>query len=91
MNIKDELIEYLREDKLDLSLELEIIRNRLQSIDPDYRAYRVLFDRLVKFINENSISLISYFKKFDKDGTGQLEKGEFMSALNTLGFKTNHD
>ena len=75
MNIKDELIEYLREDKLDLSLELEIIRNRLQSIDPDYRAYRVLFDRLVKFINENSISLISYFKKFDKDGTGQLEKG----------------
>lgn len=72
MNIKDELIEYLREDKLDLSLELEILRNRLQVLDPDYRAFRIIFDRLVKFINENSISLMSYFKKFDRDNTGQL-------------------
>lgn len=91
MNIKDELIEYLREDKLDLSLELEILRNRLQVLDPDYRAFRIIFDRLVKFINQNSISLMSYFKKFDRDNTGKLEKAELMSALNTLGFKINHD
>ena len=59
---------------MDLSLELEILRNRLQVIDPDYRAFRIIFDRLVKFINENSISLMSYFKKFDRDGTGNLDK-----------------
>ena len=34
---------------------------------------------------------MSYFKKFDKDGSGQLSKNEFMSALNALGFKINHD
>ena len=67
------------------------MKNKLQAIDPDYRAYQLVFDRLVKFINENSISLMSYFKKFDKDGSGQLSKNEFMSALNALGFKINHD
>ena len=34
---------------------------------------------------------MSYFKKFDRDNTGKLEKAELMSALNTLGFKINHD
>ena len=34
---------------------------------------------------------MSYFKKFDRDNSGALEKAEFMSALTTLGFKTSHD
>jgi hypothetical protein len=35
------------------------------------------FERLVKYVNENNISLMSYFKKFDRDGTGNLDKNEF--------------
>ena len=42
-------------------------------------------------MNENSISLISYFKKFDRDNTGTLEKGEFCNTHNTLGFKISRD
>lgn len=30
---------------------------------------------------------MSYFKKFDRDGTGNLDKNEFESALKALGFK----
>lgn len=72
MNIKEEIIEHLREDNLDVSLELEIVKNRLQAVDPVYQNYRVTFDRLIQFINDNSISLVAYFKKFDRDGSGKL-------------------
>ena len=74
MNIKEEIIEHLREDNLDVSLELEIVKNRLQAVDPVYQNYRVTFDRLIQFINDNSISLVAYFKKFDRDGSGKLSK-----------------
>ena len=68
-------------------LELEVIRNRLKSIDTDYRLYVDTFERLVQFVNTNNISLMSYFKKFDTDGSGELGKMEFESALKALGFK----
>ena len=68
-------------------LELEIVRNRLKNIDPDYRLCYDTFERLVKFVNENNISLMSYFKKFDRNGSGELDKNEFESALKALGFK----
>lgn len=74
MNIKDDIIEYLREDKLDLLLELEVVRNRLRSIDPNYRQTLAIFEKLVGFINQNSISILECFKKFDKDKSGLLSK-----------------
>ena len=74
MNIKDELIESLRESSLDFSLELEIIRNRLSGIDANYRTYQENFKRLIDYINTNNISLMSYFKKFDRDNSGNLSK-----------------
>ena len=67
------------------------MRNRLQAIDPVYQNYRVTFERLVSFINDNTISLVAYFKKFDRDGSGKLSKNEFHSALTGLGFKINTD
>ncbi len=30
--------------------------------------------------------MITYFKKFDKDGSGELSKNEFLSAIKALGF-----
>lgn len=87
MNIKDEIIEFLREDKLDLMLELEIIRHRLCSTDPSYKISQDNFSRLVKFINENNISIMNAFKKFDRDNSLTLSKEELKSTLASLGFK----
>lgn len=64
----------MREDKLDLLLELEVVRNRLKSIDPSYRLTLDIFAKLVGFINQNSISILECFKKFDKDKSGVLSK-----------------
>ena len=50
------------------------MKNRLQAVDPVYQSYRVTFGRLVQYINDNSISLVTYFKKFDRDGSGKLSK-----------------
>jgi len=33
-----------------------------------------VFRRLINFINQNNISVMNYFKKFDKDGSGELDK-----------------
>ncbi len=33
---------------------------------------------------------MSYFKKFDRDGGGNLDKTEFMSSLAALGFKMSN-
>ena len=91
MNIKDEIIESLREGALDLSLELEILRNRLGSIDLSYKTFQDNFKRLVEYINTNNISLLSYFKKFDRDNSGNLTRDEMQNALSTLGFKLGNN
>lgn len=51
-------------------MELEIIKNRLESVDIDYKTFQNVFRKLIKFINDNNISMVTYFKKFDKDGSG---------------------
>jgi hypothetical protein len=74
INLKDDIIETLREDNFDINMELEIIKNRLESVDIDYKTYQNVFQKLIKFINDNNISMMTYFKKFDKDGSGELSK-----------------
>jgi Ca2+-binding EF-hand superfamily protein len=37
------------------------------------------------------VSLASYFKKFDKDNSGELGKTEFISAIKALGFTISND
>ena len=69
-HVKDEVVENLRDDGLEVLVELEVVRNRLRAVDLDYRLYLDTFDRLVAHVNENNISLMTYFKKFDADGSG---------------------
>lgn len=91
MNIKDEIIEYLREEKLDILLELEILKNRLKAIDPSYRQAFNVFERLIGFINQNSVSIMECFNKFDKDKSGTLTKSEYKTALDAFGFALKNE
>lgn len=84
--MKEDIIETLRDDNFDINMELEIIKNRLESVDIDYKTFQNVFRKLIKFINDNNISMVTYFKKFDKDGSGELSKNEFLSAIKALGF-----
>lgn len=72
--MKEDIIETLREDNFDINIELEIVKNRLEASDADYRGFQNVFRRLVGFINQNNISVMTYFKKFDKDNSGELTK-----------------
>jgi Ca2+-binding EF-hand superfamily protein len=46
-----------------------------------------VFGRFVEFIKTNSISLVTFFKKFDTSGDGRLNKDELTSAFAALNFK----
>ncbi len=35
--------------------------------------------------------MTTYFKKFDRDGSGQLTKNEFLSAIKALGFEITNN
>lgn len=74
IHLKEDIIETLREDNFDINIELEIVKNRLEASDADYRGFQNVFRRLVGFINQNNISVMTYFKKFDKDNSGELTK-----------------
>ena len=87
IGLKDEIIETLREDNFDMLLEMEVVKQRLEGSDPAYRAFIEVFRRLIAFINDNNISIMQTFKKFDRDGSGELGKVEFFSAIRALGFK----
>lgn len=70
ISLKDDVIETLRDDNFDITLESEILKNRLEATDPAYRSFQNVFRRLIAFVNHNNISLITYFKKFDTDASG---------------------
>lgn len=71
---KEKVIDALRDDNADLTLELEIIKCRLSGIDSQYRSYEELFAKFVRFITTNNISVLTFFKKFDRSGDGLLQK-----------------
>ena len=56
-------------------------------VDLDYSSYVEVLERFVKYLNDNNTSLMKLFKKFDKDGSGNVTKKEFGDLLKDLNFK----
>lgn len=63
------------------------MKNRLKTVDIDYRSYLEVLENFVKFLNDNNTSLMKMFNKFDKDGSGNVSKQEFGALLKDLNFK----
>lgn len=59
---------------MDLLLELEIVKNRLSALDLDYKLHRDTLKNLVNFVNTANVSLMNYFRKFDKNKDGTLNR-----------------
>lgn len=76
----------MRDDNADLTLELEMLKCRLSNTDPQYRSYEEIFGKFVKYITSNNISILTFFKKFDRSGDGLLQKEELKAGFSALGF-----
>lgn len=88
---KQEMINALRDDNADLTLELEMVKCRLSNFDLQYRSYEEIFSKFVRFITSNNISVLTFFKKFDKSGDGLLQKEELRAGLSALGFSIENE
>lgn len=67
------------------------MRNRLKAIDSNYQQAFLAFERLITFINQNNVSILECFKKFDKDKSGNLNKNYLKTAFDALGFSIKNN
>lgn len=63
----------------------------MRAIDPGYRQAFSVLDRLVGHINQNNVSIMECFKKFDRDRSGNLTKDEFKRALSAFNFSMSNE
>jgi len=78
---KNELIRDLKEDLLESELEMEMIRRRLEDLDPAFKKYQQIFRQMVEIIKNKNLSPIQIFELMDRDKSGKLSRNEFESAL----------
>lgn len=74
----------LRGEKDDLEKEFNMVRKRLESLDPSYKWQNQLYQRMVQRLKRSSIGITQAFEFFDKDGDGCLSREEFRAALRKL-------
>lgn len=56
---------------------MEIVKKRLEELDPLYRKYQECFRKLVEYCKNNNFSPLEAFQKFDINKDGKLSKIEF--------------
>ncbi|KRX05015.1 hypothetical protein PPERSA_06649 [Pseudocohnilembus persalinus] len=78
---KNDLINQYQEEILDINVEMEIIKKRLEETDPVFRRYQNFFGQLVKLCKNRSLSPQEIFAQFDKNGDRKLSEEEFKKAM----------
>ena len=71
----------------ELETELASVSRRLEGVDPDFRLEQAAIKKLVHNIKSRYLSPQSTFAMIDKNKDGKLTRGEFTSALNSMGIK----
>jgi len=82
--MKNELVRDLKEDILEGELELEMLRKRLEELDPTFKKYQMIFRQIVDVIKKKNISPTQVFEMMDTNKDGKLGKREFEIALNSM-------
>lgn len=83
--IYEEKLKLYEEIRIDAENELEIIKKRLEIVDPSFRWENAIFNRIIAVLKFKRVSPQRAFELFDKDGNGTLDDKEFMNALDKLG------
>ena len=81
VNLLTDEIRELREEITESELEFEMIKKRLEEVDPLFAKYQSIFNHIVDLIKQKNISPKQVFEQIDKDNNGKLTKDEFDSAL----------
>ena len=69
----------------DAENELEVVKARLEVVDPEYKWQNSIFDRVTQTIKGKQISPEQVFSYFDKGNKGKLAPNEFFVALDKMG------
>ena len=68
----------------DAENELEVVRKRLENLDPDFRYETAVFNNIVATLKRARVSPMQAFEEFDKNKDGKLQKEEFYKALTMM-------
>lgn len=74
-----EKVRLFEEIRLDTENELEMIKKRLEIVDPSFKWENAVFSRVIAALKQYRMSPKQAFEVFDKDGNGKLDDREFMN------------
>jgi Ca2+-binding EF-hand superfamily protein len=72
------------EMRMDIDIELNYLKKRLQELDPEFGLQEKLFRKFIKCLNSLEISFADIKRVFDPDNNGNIDKYEFMNAIKSL-------
>ena len=80
----EERFRNLQDLKDEAENELEVIKKRLESVDPSYKWENAVFNKIVAILKRVKVSPQQAFEEFDKNKDGTLKREEFLRALEML-------
>lgn len=80
----EERMRNLQETKDDLENEYEVVRKRLEQVDPQFKWENAVFNKVVGVLKRHRVSPQQAFDEFDKNKDGKLTRDEFIRALELL-------
>lgn len=80
----EEKLRLVQEARDELENEYELVRKRLEQVDPQYRWENAVFGKIVAILKRHRVSPQQAFEEFDRNKDGRLTRDEFMKALELL-------
>ncbi|CAI2367120.1 unnamed protein product [Moneuplotes crassus] len=82
-----EKLKLYEEIRIDAENELEIVKSRLEIVDPTFKWENAAFNTIIARMKQLRLSPQKAFEIFDKDQNGKLSDKEFMSCLYNMGIQ----
>ena len=77
----DEKLKIIQEEKEALEEEFEIVKKRLENLDPVYKWENAIYQKIANILKRAQVSPVQAFEEFDDSKDGLLNKQEFYKAL----------
>lgn len=74
------------EMRIDSEIEINLLKRKLQSLNPNYMLTEQAFRKFLKLLSEHKFSFSEVKKIFDQNGNGSISKDEFEHAVKNLNF-----
>ena len=82
--IKTEENKDLKEELLEIEVETEIVKKRLEELDPTFKRYQMIFRQIVEVLKSKNVSPLKVFELFDTNRNGKISRIEFEQAMNNM-------